>query len=242
MISKKQQRLETNVGDKKPPWLAGVLHLVRGCSLCALPSQVPPFSPMRKVWVPLETLSNIRCLCSSGTISSFPWICSLHQPHPLQGPELILHLLGPQCLSKTQPMQRQGQIPSELMAGLVLKPGNTKKTLPQSCGLGGMSAVSLSSSGNTEGPQTGQSPLLLSIRSEHTHFLLGASAVFAGAAFALARSQEREGKHCKVKCVLTWVSSSRNRVNNRKMPALSERLPSHFPQSLLQRLPVACIS
>lgn len=42
----------------------GVLYLVRGCSLCAvqdsLPPLVPPFSPMRKVWVPSETLSNIK--------------------------------------------------------------------------------------------------------------------------------------------------------------------------------------
>lgn len=132
-------------------------------------------------------------------------------------------------------MQRQGQIPSELMAGLVFKPGNTKKTLPQSCGLGGMSAISLCSSGNTEVPQTGQSPLLFSIRSEHTHFLLGAT---AGAACALARSQEREDKHCKVECVLTRVRSRRNRDNNRKMPALSERLPSCSPQ----KLPVTYIS
>lgn len=98
-----------------------------------------------------------------------------------------------------------------------------------------MSAISLCSSGNTEVPQTGQSPLLFSIRSEHTHFLLGAT---AGAACALARSQEREDKHCKVECVLTRVRSRRNRDNNRKMPALSERLPSCSPQ----KLPVTWIS
>lgn len=82
-------------------------------------------------------------------------------------------------------MQRQGQIPPELMAGLVLKPGNSQKTLLQSCSLGGISAISLSFSGSTKVPHTGQLPLLLSINSEHTHFFLGASAVFAGAVFAL---------------------------------------------------------
>lgn len=98
----------------------------------------------------------------------------------------------------------------------------------------------------TQVPQTGKLPFLLSIRSEHKYFFLAASAVFAGAAFALVRSQEREDKLCKVKWFLTWVSSRRNRVNNRKMPALGEKLPSHLPQSLPrklpQKLPVACIS
>lgn len=100
-ISKKQQRLETNIGEKRPPWLASEPHLVRGCSLCAvqvsLPSHIPPFSPMGKAGVPSETLNNIRCLCSSETIPCFPWICSLHQASPLQG----LQSLGPQCPSKT---------------------------------------------------------------------------------------------------------------------------------------------
>lgn len=87
------------------------------------------------------------------------------------------------------------------MAGLVFKPGNSKKTFPQRCGLGGTRAGSLSSA-NTEAPQTGQSPLLLSASSEHTQSISGTSPVLAGAAFALLRSQEREDKHCKVKCVL----------------------------------------
>lgn len=110
MISKKQQRLETNVGEKRPPWLAGVLHLVS--ALCAvrvsLPPQVLLFSPMRKVWVPLETLGNIRCPCSSGTIPYFPWICSLHQPHPLQGPQ-CLSKTGPHAEARANPLRAHGR-------------------------------------------------------------------------------------------------------------------------------------
>lgn len=125
----------------------------------------------------------------------------------------VFNLWGLSALPKQDPMQRQGQIPPDLMAGLIFKPGNLQKTLPQSCGLSGTGAISLSSSGSTEVPQTAQLPLLFSIRSEHTHFFSGASAVSAGAAFALVRSQEREDKRCKVKCILTWVRSRRNRVN-----------------------------
>lgn len=94
-------------------------------------------------------------------------------------------------------------------------------------------------------PQTGQLPASCSIShthgSERTHFFLalhGASAVFAGASFALVRSQEREDKHCKVKCVLTRVRSRSNRVNMeiREDAGTKWKVPFPFPQNLFQKL------
>lgn len=64
MIAKKQQRLETSIGEEKAiltcKYAAPGKGLLDVCSVGLPPSPVPPISPMWMAWIPSETLNNIR--------------------------------------------------------------------------------------------------------------------------------------------------------------------------------------